>query len=264
MVIADMSTDSVPGGTFGVRILGVSEVSRAIKDAIREDPRLADLWVEGESAGSRSPRPATRTSRSRMSVASSSASGSRRPGALGVRGPGRPSRRRPRSHRPLRATGRPPALRRVAPARRGGGPGAAVRGAQGEARGRRAVRTGTEAATARTTHDDRRHHESDRGGLEGRRDRPRATVADRRVRPRRCQGPGRGRAREHRPAFRRLEQCRDGLRRAGRAAEAPRSRSSPVAAGRSRTSGRSTTNGWSGRSWHTRSRWSAGSATRST
>src|SRR5262245_20589780 len=35
-------------GTFGVRILGVSEVSRAIKGAIREDPRLADLWVEGE------------------------------------------------------------------------------------------------------------------------------------------------------------------------------------------------------------------------
>jgi exodeoxyribonuclease VII large subunit len=38
----------VPGGTFGVRILGVSEVSRAIKGAIREDPRLGDLWVEGE------------------------------------------------------------------------------------------------------------------------------------------------------------------------------------------------------------------------
>jgi exodeoxyribonuclease VII large subunit len=35
-------------GTFGVRILNVSEVSRAIKSAIREDPRLADLWVEGE------------------------------------------------------------------------------------------------------------------------------------------------------------------------------------------------------------------------
>lgn len=35
-------------GTFGVRILGVTEVSRAIKSAIREDPRLGDLWVEGE------------------------------------------------------------------------------------------------------------------------------------------------------------------------------------------------------------------------
>ncbi len=35
-------------GTFGVRILGVTEVARAIKSAIREDPRLGDLWVEGE------------------------------------------------------------------------------------------------------------------------------------------------------------------------------------------------------------------------
>ena len=35
-------------GTFGVRILGVSEVTRAVKAAVREDPRLADLWVEGE------------------------------------------------------------------------------------------------------------------------------------------------------------------------------------------------------------------------
>ncbi len=35
-------------GTFGVRILGVSEVTRAIRGAVREDPRLADLWVEGE------------------------------------------------------------------------------------------------------------------------------------------------------------------------------------------------------------------------
>jgi len=33
---------------FGVRILGVSEVTRAIRGAVREDPRLADLWVEGE------------------------------------------------------------------------------------------------------------------------------------------------------------------------------------------------------------------------
>ena len=35
-------------GTHGVRILGVSEVTRAIRGAIREDPRLVDLWVEGE------------------------------------------------------------------------------------------------------------------------------------------------------------------------------------------------------------------------
>ncbi len=35
-------------GTFGVRILGVSEVTRAIRGAVRTDPGLADLWVEGE------------------------------------------------------------------------------------------------------------------------------------------------------------------------------------------------------------------------
>ena len=35
-------------GTFGLRILGVSEVTRAVRAAIRQDPRLVDLWVEGE------------------------------------------------------------------------------------------------------------------------------------------------------------------------------------------------------------------------
>ena len=37
-----------PPGTFGLRILNVSDVARAIRDAVRGDPRLADLWVEGE------------------------------------------------------------------------------------------------------------------------------------------------------------------------------------------------------------------------
>lgn len=37
-----------PPGTFGMKILGVSEVTRAIRGAVRSDPRLADLWVEGE------------------------------------------------------------------------------------------------------------------------------------------------------------------------------------------------------------------------
>src|SRR5258705_10881319 len=37
-----------PPGTFGVRILGVSEVTRSIRGAVRSDPRLSDLWVEGE------------------------------------------------------------------------------------------------------------------------------------------------------------------------------------------------------------------------
>jgi exodeoxyribonuclease VII large subunit len=40
-------TNPTPGA-FGVRILGVSEVTRTIRAAVRADPRLADLWVEGE------------------------------------------------------------------------------------------------------------------------------------------------------------------------------------------------------------------------
>jgi exodeoxyribonuclease VII large subunit len=37
-----------PGGTFGLRILGVSDVTRAVRDAVRADERLRDVWVEGE------------------------------------------------------------------------------------------------------------------------------------------------------------------------------------------------------------------------
>ena len=37
-----------PPGTFGLRILGVSEVARAVKEAVRADERLRDVWVEGE------------------------------------------------------------------------------------------------------------------------------------------------------------------------------------------------------------------------
>ena len=35
-------------GAFGVRILNVSEVTRAVRGAVRAEPRLGDLWVEGE------------------------------------------------------------------------------------------------------------------------------------------------------------------------------------------------------------------------
>ena len=35
-------------GTFGLRILNVSEVAKAIREAVRSDPRLSDVWVEGE------------------------------------------------------------------------------------------------------------------------------------------------------------------------------------------------------------------------
>jgi exodeoxyribonuclease VII large subunit len=37
-----------PPGTFGLRILNVSEVTRAVRDAVRSDERLRDVWVEGE------------------------------------------------------------------------------------------------------------------------------------------------------------------------------------------------------------------------
>jgi len=37
-----------PGGSFGLRILGVSDVTRAVRELLRGDERLRDLWVEGE------------------------------------------------------------------------------------------------------------------------------------------------------------------------------------------------------------------------
>jgi exodeoxyribonuclease VII large subunit len=37
-----------PAGTFGLRVLGVSEVTKAVRDAVKADDRLRDLWVEGE------------------------------------------------------------------------------------------------------------------------------------------------------------------------------------------------------------------------
>ena len=42
------ATSRTQPGTFGLRILNVSEVTRAVRDAVRADERLRDLWVEGE------------------------------------------------------------------------------------------------------------------------------------------------------------------------------------------------------------------------
>ena len=39
---------AVEPGTVGPRILAVSDVTRAIRDAVRADARLSDVWVEGE------------------------------------------------------------------------------------------------------------------------------------------------------------------------------------------------------------------------
>jgi exodeoxyribonuclease VII large subunit len=35
-------------GTFGLRIIGVSDLTKVIRGAVRSDPRLTDVWVEGE------------------------------------------------------------------------------------------------------------------------------------------------------------------------------------------------------------------------
>ncbi|HKG58088.1 MAG TPA: hypothetical protein VKA85_12645, partial [Candidatus Limnocylindrales bacterium] len=37
---------ATPPGTFGLRILAVSEVTKAVKGAVQADERLRDLWVE--------------------------------------------------------------------------------------------------------------------------------------------------------------------------------------------------------------------------
>src|SRR5262245_41561420 len=37
-----------PPGTFGLRVLTVSEITRAIRGVVTADERLRDLWVEGE------------------------------------------------------------------------------------------------------------------------------------------------------------------------------------------------------------------------
>ena len=49
-VAADAATTpgSPPGGPFGVRIRTVSEVTRIVRDALRADDGLRELWVEGE------------------------------------------------------------------------------------------------------------------------------------------------------------------------------------------------------------------------
>ena len=144
-----VGADSCPAGTFGLRILNVCDVTRAVRDAVRSRPAArATSGSRARSAGSRSRAPGTPTSRSRTSAASSNASGSATTGCVAVRAADRAARRRPRPHRRVRGEGRLPALRRVDPAGRLRRPGAALRGAQGPARRRRPVRPGAQATAA--------------------------------------------------------------------------------------------------------------------
>ena len=45
---ASSAAPIVPRGTFGLTILAVSDVTRAVREAVRSDDRLRDVWVEGE------------------------------------------------------------------------------------------------------------------------------------------------------------------------------------------------------------------------
>ena len=46
---AAVSPAPAPAGAgFALRIVGVSEITRAVRDAVRSDPALRDVWVEGE------------------------------------------------------------------------------------------------------------------------------------------------------------------------------------------------------------------------
>jgi exodeoxyribonuclease VII large subunit len=47
-VVEEDDRRPAPAGTFGLRVRTVSEVSRAIKDRIRSDDGLRDVWVDGE------------------------------------------------------------------------------------------------------------------------------------------------------------------------------------------------------------------------
>ena len=212
-----MTVDAQP--LEGLRILSVGEAARAIATTVRADEQLRDLWVEGEVGPGhdleRRPRLLRAEGRSRPAPVRVVPGRSR---SVAVPAPDRAAGRRPRARRRVRGAGRAPAVRRLDPAERGGGPRDPVRAAQGEAGRRGAVRDGAEAAAARPAAGRRGRLVADGRGVEGRLPRLRAALAARAGRARRVPGPGRrlGRVDRSRPAADREARRRARRRRDGR------------------------------------------------
>ena len=162
-------------GTFGIRILAVSEVTRADP---RRRPRRTRGWrtcgSRARSGGSRCRPPGTPTSRSRTSATSSSASGSATTGCA-------------RRSRPRPGCGSSPTAGSTCTSRRARSSSTSIRSSRPgwatstlrfEAlKARLAAEglfdTGPQAAVAGPARDDRGHHQPDRRGLEGHLPRPR-------------------------------------------------------------------------------------------
>ena len=137
-----------------------------IRGAVRAEPRLSDLWVEGEigrvtisTAGHA--YFALKDERSQLQCVWFRDDRQR----SRVRAAGRVARRRPRPDRPVRTAGRAPALRRVDPAVRVRRSRPALRGPQGATCRGGPLRGGPQATAADASAHDRGDHEPDRGGL---------------------------------------------------------------------------------------------------
>ena len=223
---------------------------RAVRDAVRADDRLRDLWVEGEvgrvtvsSAGHA--YFTLKDERSQLSC-------------VWFRDDRISSPFEPRTGLRVVAHGRIDVFEQQGvyqlyvsrrPAGRLRRPGPALRGAQGAPGGRGPVRAGRKRPLPVRPRGHRRCHELERRGLARHPAGPRAALAAGPGRPRQLPGPGRARRRpaSSPPSTGSLATPSRASRPAGPARH-PSSRSSPGAAARSRTSGRSTTSGSSGRS----------------
>ncbi len=207
-----------------LRILGVSEVTRAIRERVRADPRLRDLWVEGEvgrvTVSSRRPRLLRAQGRAR---ASSSASGSATTGSA------RRSSPRPGcgSSPTAGSTCSSRRARSSSTSSRSSRPGSAT-SRSGSRRSRRRWPPRACSTTARKRPLPSRpatiavDHEPDRRGLARHLPRPRPALAAGAGRARRrARSRARARRRASSRAFRRLERWIAQLAAEGRAGRAP-------------------------------------------